>query len=100
MIECLLINGVFMNILIFGASGMVGQGVLRECLRAGDVAKVLTVGRSANAGLSHPRLNELIVPDMMSYDGFKEKLTDFDACFFCLGVSSAGMNEAEYSRLS
>lgn len=88
-----------MNVLIFGATGMVGQGVLRESLLAADVQKVVTVGRGAS-GVSHAKLNDLVLPDLMHYEGLDQQLQGFDACFFCLGVSSAGMDEAEYSRLS
>jgi len=88
-----------MNVLIFGATGMVGQGVLRECLQAGDVDRVMTVGRT-DTGAQHPRLRGLVVPDLMNYQGLESELQGFDACFFCLGVSSAGMDEAQYTRLT
>jgi uncharacterized protein YbjT (DUF2867 family) len=88
-----------MNVLIFGASGMVGQGVLRESLLAADVQRVLAVGRSAS-GVAHPKLQDLALPDLMDYAGLDGQLSGFDACFFCLGVSSAGMDEAAYTRLS
>ena len=85
--------------MIFGATGMVGQGVLRECLLAPDVARVMTVGRTAT-GTTHAKLRELVVPDLMDYRAVEADLSGFDACFFCLGVSSAGMSEAEYTRIS
>jgi uncharacterized protein YbjT (DUF2867 family) len=88
-----------MKVLIFGATGMVGQGVLRECLRAPDVETVQTVGRSRTGQLD-PRLIEVIQPDLMDYRAVEASLAGFDACFFCLGVSSVGMQEAEYSRLT
>ncbi|MFM0221510.1 NAD(P)H-binding protein [Paraburkholderia dipogonis] len=88
-----------MKVLIFGATGMVGQGVLRECLRAPDVEAVRTVGRTRTGQLD-PRLIEVIQPDLMDYRAVEAQLTGFDACFFCLGVSSVGMQEAEYSRLT
>lgn len=88
-----------MKVLIFGATGMVGQGVLRECLRAQDVEVVQTVGRTGTGQLD-PRLVELIQPDLMDYRAIEGALTGFDACFFCLGVSSAGMQEADYARLT
>ncbi len=84
-----------MKVLIFGATGMVGQGVLRECLRAPDVEAVQTVGRTGTGQLD-PRLVELILPDLMDYRAAEPSLKGFDACFFCLGVSSAGMQEADY----
>jgi uncharacterized protein YbjT (DUF2867 family) len=88
-----------MKVLIFGATGMVGQGVLRECLRAPDVEVVQTVGRTRTGQLD-PRLIEVVQPDLMDYRAAEASLTGFDACFFCLGVSSVGMQEAEYARLT
>ncbi|WP_454725562.1 MULTISPECIES: NAD(P)H-binding protein [Cupriavidus] len=88
-----------MNVLIFGATGMVGLGVLRECLLADDVQRVQTVGRTPT-GQQHPKLTELVHADLLRYEDIEPALTGFDACFFCLGVSSAGMSEAEYTRVS
>lgn len=88
-----------MRVIIFGASGMVGQGVLRECLLASDVEQVLSVGRSA-AGPVAPKLIELIHPLQAGFSGLEAKLHPFDACFYCLGVSAAGMSEAEYSKVN
>lgn len=88
-----------MNVMIFGATGMVGQGVLRECLQAPDVQAVLVVGRTA-IGMQAPRLTELLLPDMQDYGGLDAALSGYDACFFCLGVSSAGMSEEQYSHLT
>jgi uncharacterized protein YbjT (DUF2867 family) len=88
-----------MNILIFGATGMVGQGVLRECLLASDVERVVTVGRNAT-GQQHPKLQELVVKDMYDYSAVEAQLQGFDACFFCLGVSSVGMKEDDYRRVT
>ncbi|WP_454824489.1 NAD(P)H-binding protein [Paraburkholderia xenovorans] len=88
-----------MKVLIFGATGMVGQGVLRECLRAPDVEAVQTVGRTRSGQLD-PRLTEVIQPDLTDTRAIEASLKGFDACFFCLGVSSAGLREAEYSRLT
>jgi uncharacterized protein YbjT (DUF2867 family) len=88
----------FMDILIFGATGMVGQGVLRECLEAADVRRVVAVGRTPT-GIRHARLSELAVPDLAKLDG-SAQLANFDACFFCLGVSSVGMKEADYTRIT
>jgi uncharacterized protein YbjT (DUF2867 family) len=91
--------GMPLNVLVFGATGMVGQGVLRECLLDPDVALVQTVGRAAT-GVTHPRLSEIVHPDLMSYAPIEPRLVGFDACFFCLGVSSAGMSEADYERVT
>lgn len=88
-----------MNVLLFGATGMVGQGVLRECLLDPGVSLVQTVGRSAT-GAQHPKLREIAHSDLSHYDAIESKLSGFDACFFCLGVSSAGMKEAEYERVT
>jgi len=88
-----------MNILLFGATGMLGQGVLRECLYASDVAHVQTVGRTAT-GEQHAKLTELTLPDLTDYHNIASQLTSYDACFFCLGVSSSGMTEATYSHLT
>ncbi|MEN9354676.1 MAG: hypothetical protein RL318_2001 [Fibrobacterota bacterium] len=88
-----------MNILIFGATGMVGHGVLLECFKASDVERVVSVGRSASA-LAHPKFGELLLPDLFHVRSIEEQLSGFDACFFCLGVSAAGLSEAVYSRLT
>lgn len=88
-----------MKVLIFGATGMVGQGVLRECLRAGDVSLVRTVGRGAT-GAGDARLDEVVHADFTDFGPIEDRLRDFDACFFCLGVSSLGMNEADYTRIT
>ena len=93
-----------MKVLIFGASGMVGQGVLRECLRDPDVALVFTVGRSPaaeqNSDLRGPRLREIVHRDLADLSAIEGELTGFDACFFSLGVSSSGMKEADYQRIT
>jgi len=78
---------------------MVGQGVLRECLLAPDVRRVQTVGRSAT-GQRHEKLSELVVADLYDLSAHEQALTGFDACFFCLGVSAAGMSEERYARVT
>ncbi|MBJ6749013.1 Rossmann-fold NAD(P)-binding domain-containing protein [Geomonas anaerohicana] len=88
-----------MKVIIFGATGMVGQGVLRECLLADDIECILTLGRSPS-GQRHPKLLELLHTDLFDYRAIESDLHGFDACFFCLGVSAAGLSEAEYTRLS
>jgi uncharacterized protein YbjT (DUF2867 family) len=87
-----------MKAILFGATGMVGQGVLRECLRDSGVEAVLAVGRSST-GVVHPKLRELIRKDLFDFAAGTE-VQGTDACFFCLGVSSAGMSEADYTRLT
>jgi len=87
------------NVLLFGATGMVGQGVLRECLLDPGVERVVAVGRSAT-GRESPKLRELVVPDVANLAGVEGELHGFDACFFCLGVSSLGMAEERYRQLT
>jgi len=88
-----------MKVVIFGATGMIGQGALRECLVAPDVERVLLVGRRAS-GQVHAKLDELVVPDLADYSGVAAELAGYDACFYCLGVSAAGMSEADYRRVT
>lgn len=88
-----------MRVLIFGGSGMVGQGVLLECVRDGEISDVLLVGRSAS-GLAGGKVRELVCADLFDLLGVESELTGFDACFFCLGVSAGGMSEAEYRRMT
>jgi uncharacterized protein YbjT (DUF2867 family) len=86
-------------VLLFGATGMVGQGVLRECVLDPRVETVLAVGRSAT-GRRHRKLHELVTPDLGDLSGVRGELVGYDSCFFCLGVSSAGMSEAAYTRVT
>jgi uncharacterized protein YbjT (DUF2867 family) len=88
-----------MKVILFGATGMVGQGVLRECLRDDGVEGVLAVGRRAT-GRTHPKLRELVRKDLFDFGVADADLQGYDACFFCLGVSSAGMSESDYTRLT
>jgi uncharacterized protein YbjT (DUF2867 family) len=88
-----------MKVVIFGATGMVGQGVLRECLLDSDVERVLTVGRRAT-GQKHEKLREIVHENLLDLSSVEGELAGFDACFYCLGVSSAGMNEADYTRVT
>ena len=88
-----------MNVLIFGATGMVGQGVLRECLLDPDVREVVTIGRKTT-GQTNPKLREIAHTDLWNYAVIEKELSGFDACFFCLGISSAGMKEADYERVT
>jgi len=88
-----------MKVILFGATGMVGQGVLRECLLDPIVQRVLSVGRSAT-GQQHEKLRELVLPDLSNLSSAASDLSGYDACFFCLGVSSAGMNERDYRRVT
>jgi uncharacterized protein YbjT (DUF2867 family) len=88
-----------MKVILFGATGMVGQGVLRECLLDPEVERVLTVGRKAT-GQQHEKLRELVHKDFTDFSSVEEELTGYDACFFCLGVSAAGMKEEDYHRVT
>jgi len=88
-----------MNVLIFGATGMIGQGILRECLLDPQVHLVQTIGRTST-GQQNPKLRELTHPDLWHYAPIEEKLTGFDACFFCLGVASSGMSENDYAHIA
>ena len=88
-----------MKVIVFGATGMVGAGVLRECLLDAGVERVLTVGRSAT-GIQHEKLRESVRKDLMNLTPIEDELRGYDACFFCLGVTSVGMSEAEYRRVT
>ncbi|HKC58167.1 MAG TPA: hypothetical protein VKC35_18675, partial [Vicinamibacterales bacterium] len=84
---------------LFGATGMVGAGVLLECLDDPRVQSVLAVGRSPT-GRSHPKLREVLREDFFNYDQLRSEFASCDACFFCLGVTSVGLGEAEYTHLT
>lgn len=88
-----------MRALLFGGSGMIGQGVLRELLQRPEVTKVISVGRT---GLEqkHEKLEELLRKDLHDWSGTEAAFTGIDAVFFCLGVSSGGLSEAEYTKIS
>ena len=88
-----------MNVLIFGASGMVGQGVVRECLADPRVTSVHAVVRSPT-GIAHPKWHEAQLADCTALGGLLPTLAHLDACFFCLGVSSFRMSEADYTRVT
>ncbi len=85
--------------IITGASGMVGEGVLHECLLHPDVESVLVVGRRA-CGIAHPKMKEILLPDLFDLSAVEEQLKGYNACYFCMGVSSVGMKEADYSRIT
>jgi uncharacterized protein YbjT (DUF2867 family) len=88
-----------MNVILFGATGMVGQGILRECLLDPGVHQILSIVRTPS-GQQHPKLRELVLADFFNYSAVEPELTGFDACFFALGVSSAGMDKAKYKHLT
>ena len=93
-----------MKVMITGATGMVGEGVMLVCLAHPDVDEVLLVSRrpygALPAGAGHSKLKECIVADFMKVEDFASRLSGYDACFFCAGVSSLGKSEAEYSRIT
>ena len=88
-----------MKVIVFGATGMVGHGALHESLLAPDVEQVLAVGRKPT-GVRHPKLREVTIADFTDLTPIADELTGYDACFYCLGVSSVGMDEAAYTRIS
>ena len=88
-----------MKVILFGATGMVGAGVLRECLKDGRITSVLSVSRTPS-GIVHPKLREHIRSDFFNYDDAAEEFRGAGACFFCLGVSAVGMTEADYHRIT
>jgi uncharacterized protein YbjT (DUF2867 family) len=88
-----------MKVIIFGATGMVGQGVLRECLVDPGVESVLSVGRSPT-GQQHAKLQEILHDNFFDFSAIEPRLTGYHACFFCLGVSSVGMDAERYRHLT
>jgi uncharacterized protein YbjT (DUF2867 family) len=87
------------KVIVTGATGMVGKGVLLECLDHPQIGEVLSISRNL-LDLEHPKLRQLIHSDFSNFDGVADQLRGFDACFMCMGVSSAGMNEEEFSKLT
>jgi len=86
-------------VIIFGATGMVGKGVLLECLDDPRVARVVSIGRQP-LDMSHPKLHNIVHTDFFNYEAIQPEFAGADACFFCLGVTSVGKSEAEYTRLT
>ena len=87
------------NAIITGVTGMVGEGVLHEALLHPDVEKVLVINRRP-CGVSHRKLSEILLSDFFNLSPIEDQLTGYNACFFCLGVSSVGMNEEKYYSLT
>ena len=85
--------------IVFGATGMVGEGVLHECLNHPDVSEVRVVGRRT-CTTNHPKLSEVLHSNFYDFTTIRDRLTGYNACFFCLGVTSIGKNEQEYTRLT
>jgi nucleoside-diphosphate-sugar epimerase len=87
------------KVIITGATGMVGEGVLFECLQNPKVSEVLIINRR-HYEMNHPKLKELIVPDFFQLEKFAENITGYDACFFCAGISSVGMKEDKFTKIT
>lgn len=85
--------------ILTGATGMVGEGVLHECLQDGDIEQVLVIGRKS-CGVSHPKLTEIVHPDFYDLSAIEDRLSGYNACFFCLGASSVGMDEASFYKVA
>ncbi|MDF2553408.1 MAG: NAD-dependent epimerase/dehydratase family protein [Chryseobacterium sp.] len=88
-----------MKVILTGATGMVGEGVLMECLENPDVFEILSVSRKPS-GKKHAKLKEYLVPDFLKINLNDENLKGYDACFFCAGISSMGMNEQDYTKIT
>ncbi|RYG17190.1 MAG: NAD-dependent epimerase/dehydratase family protein [Chitinophagaceae bacterium] len=88
-----------MRIIITGATGMVGEGVLLHCLQREEISEVLMINRRPFS-LSHPKLKELVVSNFNQLEDHKQNLSNYDGCFYCAGVSSIGKNEADYTRIT
>jgi uncharacterized protein YbjT (DUF2867 family) len=88
-----------MKVVVFGATGMVGQGVVRECLLDPGIESVVSVGRS-RSGVTDPKFHEVVTTDLLDLAPVAAELSGVDACFFCLGVTSTGMSEADYRRVT
>ena len=87
------------KVIVTGATGMVGEGVLHECLLHPAISEVLIINRKT-AGITHPKLKEIIHPDFYDLSTISDKLVGYDGCFFCLGISSVGMNEEAYTKIT
>ena len=88
-----------MNVLLFGATGMVGSGLLLECIEDPLISRIRVIGRRT-CGMKHEKVDEVITSDFYDYSEIEDQLTGFDACFFCIGVSSVGKSEEEYRHLT
>jgi uncharacterized protein YbjT (DUF2867 family) len=87
------------KVIITGATGMIGKGVLLECLEHDQIAQILVIGRSP-IGLNHRKLTEVIHGNFTDFTGIKDKLRGFDACFYCLGISASGLSEQKYREIT
>jgi uncharacterized protein YbjT (DUF2867 family) len=87
------------KVIITGATGMVGKGILLECLDHAEISEVLVIGRKS-VGIDHPKLKELIHKDFTKFDDVRNQLSGYDGCFFSLGISASGLNEDQYKRIT
>jgi uncharacterized protein YbjT (DUF2867 family) len=87
------------SVIVFGATGMVGQGVVRECIASPEIDHVVLIGRSS-ANITHAKVHEVLMPDLAEVDAYEPVFDGIDGCYFCLGVSSAGKSEADYTRIT
>ena len=88
-----------MKVIITGATGMVGKGVLLECLDSQKISAVLSISRTSLA-MNHPKLKGILLQDFTNVDSIQDKLSEYDACFYCMGVSAVGMNEENYTAIT
>ena len=86
------------KIILTGSTGMIGKGVLYECLDSPEIEKVLVINRNP-LGMEHPKLEEVLLSDFTKIKEKKDQLEGYDACFYCMGVSVAGMSEEQYVRI-
>ena len=87
------------KVIITGSTGMVGKGVLLECLESPKIEEVLIINRST-LGMEHPKLKEVLLADFSTVESIKDELESYDACFYCMGVSSVGMSEEQYTIIT
>jgi nucleoside-diphosphate-sugar epimerase len=87
------------KVMITGSTGMVGKGVLLECLESPKIEEVLVINRST-LGMNHPKLKEVLLADFSTVESIKDQLEGYDACFYCMGVSSVGMSEEQYTQIT
>jgi hypothetical protein len=87
------------NVILFGATGMVGAGALREALASDEIASVLSVGRQT-CGVTHPKLRELLLPDLFTFEAVESQLVGYDACIWAVGISSVGLDETAYAKVT
>lgn len=90
---------IMKNVIITGSSGMIGKGVLLECLESAEIKSILVINRSS-INTKHPKLKEILLKDFTKVATIQNELRGYDACFYCMGVSAVGMNEADYTKIT